>query len=351
MLLFIFFGLVVGFALSLRSVGDLRRTIIWGGLLGGVPLFLLLGPANLPVQGIGSVLYFAFFALGPIMLVPFVLSSIALGLAGGAIVLWVGQQHGRRASRATGLVLLCLVGSMTLWPVGHREITKRQHAADRAVRAEEIIRADFFGTVAGHRVNFPASPRLAIVDDCKPPEQERLYGCTTSLVNPVSRFTKPEDVLLHERHDPIKILTISVDAVEQNCRAGNEYCLTQSKVDQWCKEVRPDQVNSIWCLDKPAMRFWFSTDVTPNPSDREEPELEARYADTPLGPGAITCFYSPIPEETDRQGTSCELTFPIADGVYALVGASREQLVSGDAVLSEAIAQIPEYWISLTETQ
>ena len=127
-----------------------------------------------------------------------------------------------------------------------------------------------------------------------------------------------------------------------------QYCLTQEMVDQWCREIRPDQADSIWCLDKPAKRFGFKTDATPGPSDREEPELAARYTDTALGPGRVTCFYSPNPDETDRQGASCSLSFIIADGVSVAFGARREQIASGDSVLIETIELVPEYWANLT---
>lgn len=351
MLLFIFAGFLGGFVLSLRFVRHPRKALIWGVILGVVPLVLLLGPANAPVQGIGSVLNFAFFALGPVMLVPFVGSSAALGMAGASIVLWIGCQHPKWVSWTVGVAIVGLTASVTLWPVVQRETAKRQAADDRNVRADAIIRADFTGSLAGHQVTFPASPRLGVTDDCAPGVEAGLFGCTTSLVNPVSIFTKPDEVLLHERRDPIVFRSVSVSAVEQDCRPGNDYCLTQEKVDHWCSEVRADQADSIWCLDQPAMRFWFKTDATPGPSDREEPELALRYADTALGPGRVTCFYSPNPKETDRQGASCSLAFITADGVSAVLGARREQLVSRDPVLIETIEMVQGYWVNLTESR
>lgn len=86
MLLFIFAGFVAGFVLCLRFVRRFRRALIWSLLLGVLPLAHMLGPGNAPVQGIGSVLNFAFFALGPLMPIPFVLSGAAIGVAGGAAV-------------------------------------------------------------------------------------------------------------------------------------------------------------------------------------------------------------------------------------------------------------------------
>lgn len=319
--------------------------------MGVVPLVLLLGPANTPVQGIGSVLNFAFFALGPIMLVPFVGSGAALGMAGASIVLWIGYHQAKWVSWAAGVAIVGLTASVTLWPVVQHETAKRQATKDRDVRSDAIIRADFKGVLSGHKVTFPASPRLGVTDNCAPGVQEGLFGCTTSLINPVSIFTKPDEILLHERSDPIVFRTISVSAIEKDCRAGNDYCLTQDKVDRWCNEVRTDQANSIWCLDKPAMQFWFKTDATPGPSDREEPELAARFADSALGPGRVTCFYSPNPKETDRQGASCRLAFIMADGVSAVIGARREQITSGDPVLIETIEVIPGYWANLTESR
>ncbi|MFY0616707.1 hypothetical protein [Shimia sp.] len=312
-------------------------------------MVLLLGPANAPVQGIGSALNFAFFALGPMMLVPFVASSAALGIAGASIMLWIGHQQPRWVSWAVGVAIVGLTASVTLWPVAQRETVKRQAAEDRVVRADAMIRADFKGVLSGHKVTFPASPRLGVTDDCAPGFQAGLFSCTTSLINPVSIFTKPDEILLHERSDPIVFRTISVSAVKQDCRAGNDYCLTQEKVDRWCNEVRTDQADSIWCLDKPAMRFGFKTDATPGPSDREEPELATRFADSALGPGRVTCFYSPNPKETERQGASCRLAFTMADGVSAVIGARREQITSGDPVLIETIEAIPVYWANLTE--
>ena len=79
MLLFIFAGFVAGFVLCLRFVRRFRRALIWSLLLGVLPLAHMLGPGNAPVQGIGSVLNFAFFALGPLMPIPFVLSGAAIG--------------------------------------------------------------------------------------------------------------------------------------------------------------------------------------------------------------------------------------------------------------------------------
>lgn len=351
MLLFIFVGFLIGFVLSLRFVRNPRKALTWGVILGVVPFVLLLGPANAPVQGIGSVLNFAFFALGPIMLAPFVVSSAALGMVGASIVLCIGQGRPRWVRWTTGLAIVGLTASVIVWPVALREITKQKLAEDRETRAAEIIRADFTGTLAGHKVNFPASPRLHVFDDCAPGVQAGLFGCSTDLTNPVSVFTKLNDVLLHERRDTINFRTISVSAVEQDCPSGNDYCLTQEKVDQWCREIRPDQADSIWCLDKPSKRFGFKTDAKPSPSDREEPELAARYTDTALGPGRVTCFYSPNPDETDRQGASCSLSFIIADGVSVTFGARREQIASGDSVLIETIELVPEYWANLTENR
>lgn len=102
MLLFIFLGFFIGFFLSLRFVRRPRRALIWGAVLGAVPLVLMLGPGSAPVQGIGSALNFAFFALGPLMLIPFVASSAALGVAGAAVVLWIGHGRARWVGWALG---------------------------------------------------------------------------------------------------------------------------------------------------------------------------------------------------------------------------------------------------------
>ncbi|MFV1580427.1 MULTISPECIES: hypothetical protein [unclassified Phaeobacter] len=351
MLLYIFLGFLIGFVLSLRFIRNPRKALNWGVILGVVPLVLLLGPANAPMQGIGSVLNFAFFALGPIMLVPFVASSAALGMAGASIVLWIGHQRLRWASRANGVAILGLTASATLLPVAQRELANRHLVEDQDVRAAEIIRADFTGTLAEHQVAFPASPRLRVFDDCAPDVQAGLFGCSTNLTNPVSGFTKPNDVLLHERRDPINFRTIRVSPVEHDCRLGNDYCLTQEKVDHWCREIRPDQADSIWCRDMPTMQFELRRDATSGPSDRDEPELTAQYSDTALGPGRVTCFYSPDPAETDRQGVTCRLVFELANRVSATLSVRREQITAGDPELIKTIELIPDYWASLTETR
>ncbi|WP_282092932.1 hypothetical protein [Epibacterium ulvae] len=285
------------------------------------------------------------------MLVPFVASSAALGMAGASIVLWIGHQQPRWASWATGTAILGLTASVTLWPITQREIAKRQVAEDRDVRAAEIIRADFAGFLAEHQIAFPASPRLHIFDECAPDVEAGLFGCSTSLTNPVTVFTKPNDVLLHERRDSINFRTISISPVEHDCRARNDYCVTQEKVDHWCREIRPDQTDSIWCRDIPAMQFELRRDATPGPSDRDEPELTAQYLDTALGPGRVTCFYSPNPAETDRQGVTCRLAFDVANGVSATLGVHREQITTGDPLLTETIKLIPDYWASFTENR
>ncbi|MEX5562828.1 hypothetical protein SM764_05350 [Pseudophaeobacter sp. 1A16562] len=342
MLLYIFLGFLIGFTLSLRFVGKPRRELIWGMVLGGVPLALLLGPGNAPVQGIGSALNFAFFALGPVMLVPFVVSSAALGVAGASAVLWIGQGRASWVGWAMGTAVVGIVAALTLMPVAQHEIAKLQLAEDRDARAKAIIRANFKGTLAGHQVAFPASPRLHVFHNCRP----GYLGCSTNLTNPVSILTKPDEALLNERHDPISFRIISVSSVETECRLG-DYCLTQEKIDHWCAEIRPDQADGIWCRDMPPMNFSLRTDATPGPSDRDEPELSARYAATPLGPGRVTCFYSPDPTETDRQGASCKLFFDLVDGVKASMFARRAQIISDEASLAATIAIIPEYWTAL----
>jgi hypothetical protein len=98
----------------------------------------------------------------------------------------------------------------------------------------------------------------------------------------------------------------------------------------------------------PTMQFELRRDATPGPSDRDEPELTAQYHDTALGPGRVTCFYSPNPAETDRQGATCRLAFEVANGVSATLGVRREQIASGDPVLIKTIEMIPNYWAILT---
>lgn len=351
MLLFIFVGFLTGFLLSLRFVQRPHKALFWGVVWGAVPLFLLLVPANAPVQGIGSVLKFAFFALGPIMLIPLVVSSAALGMAGASVVLWIAQKQPKWISWTIGLAIVGLTASVTLGPVAKREITEQQVANDRETRAAAINRANFRGTLAEHQISFPASPRLHVFDNCAPGIQAGLFGCPTNLTNPVSIFTKQDDVLLHERNDPISFRTISILTVEPNCRQGNDFCLNQQRVNDWCYEIRPDQTDGIWCRDIPAMPFAFRLDAPPGPSDREERELAAQYSDTALGPSQVTCFYSPNPNDKERQGASCRLTFTVSDGVSAIISAHRAQIASGDPVLNETIELIPDYWASLTEAR
>lgn len=210
------------------------------------------------------------------------------------------------------------------------------------------MRADFKGTLAGHQVAFPASPRLHLSDDCAPGVQAGSWGCSTSLTDPVNILTKPDKVLLHERSDPISFRAISVSAVEPDDCPLRDFCLTQAKIDRWCGELRPDQADSIWCRDTPPMRFSLRTDATPGPSDRDEPELAARYTNTRLGPGRVACFYSPDPAETDRQGAGCKLTFDLVDGAKASLSVSRAQIISDYPALAATIALIPDYWAALT---
>ncbi|MCV6586871.1 MAG: hypothetical protein OIF47_15175 [Marinibacterium sp.] len=349
MLLFIFVGFIIGFALSLRLVRNPRKALIWGGALGVVPLVLLLGPANAAVQGIGSPIYFAFFMFGPIMLVPFTASGAALGIAGASIVLWVGQVQPRWASWGIGVLIVGFAALVTLLPVAEREMEKRHLAQIRDTRIAAIARADFTGSLAGHQVGFPASPRLHVWDDCAPGVEGGSFGCSTDLTSSVSTFSKPSDVLLHERRDPIRFQSISISPVEHVCRPGNDFCLTQEKIDHWCSEIRPDQALDIWCRDIPAIRFRLITNAKPGPSDRDEPELAAQYANTALGPGWVTCFYSPNSAETDRQGASCTLFFDLDDGVTASLFLRRTQIIADDPKVRATLSLIPEYWGSLTK--
>jgi len=346
-LLFIFLGFIVGFFLSLRFIRRPQRALIWGSVLGVVPLALMLGPGNAPVHGIGSILIFAFFALGPLMLIPFVGSSAALGMSGAAIVLWIGQGRARWVRWAIGGMVIGLVAVLTLLPVALREIAKRQLADDRNARAEAIIRADFEGVLGGHQVMFPASPRLGLVDDCAPGVQAGSFGCLTSLTNPVTILTERDETLLHERSDPINFRIISVKAVEADCTLGN-YCLTQEKIDHWCGEIRSDQAGSIWCRDMPPIRFSLRTDVIPGPSHRDEPELAMHFANTLLGPGQVVCFYHPDTTKADQQGAGCTLYFDLVDGVSASLSLRRMQIMSDDPDVTATILLVPEYWAALT---
>lgn len=96
------------------------------------------------------------------------------------------------------------------------------------------------------------------------------------------------------------------------------------------------------------MRFSLRIATTPGKSERDEPELAARYRDTPLGPGRVNCFYRPDLTKTDQQGVSCKLTFILVDGIMATFSVCRSQITSGDPVLAETIVLIPDYWTALT---
>ena len=351
MLLIIFAGFIVGFALSLFFVQRTRVVLIWGLVLGVGPLALMLGLGIASNESFGMVVHFIIFVLSPLVLIlPFSISA-ALGVAGGAAVLWIGKGRARWIGWAAGVMLVVVAAALTLLPPMLREAAKRQAGADRATRAAVIMRANFKGTLAGHQISFPASPLLHVFHDCASGVQPGSKGCRTNLTNPVTIFTKPDEVLLHERSDPISFDLISISAVEADCGLG-EYCLTQEKIDRWCHETRPDLTDSIWCRDIPPMQFRLATIVraaeTTSPSARDEPELAAGYADTPLGSGQVRCFYAPDPNDTDRQGSGCTLTFDLADGIKASLGARRAQITSGDPLLLQTIALIPDYWSELT---
>ena len=276
------------------------------------------------------------------MLIPFVGSSAALGVSAAAIVLWIGRGRARWVRWAVGGMFVGFLAMLTLLPVAQREIAKRQLANDRNTRAEAIIRADFEGILGGHQVMFPASPHLGLVDNCAPGVQAGAFGCSTSLTNPVTILTGRDETLLHERSDPINFRIISIKAVEADCTLG-DFCLTQEKIDLWCGEIRPDQADSIWCRDMPPMRFSLRTDVTPGPSDKDEPELAMHFANTLLGLGRIVCFYHPDTTKTNQQGASCKLSFDLTEGVSASMSVRRTQITSNDPVIIETIAMIPEY--------
>ncbi len=352
MFLFIFIGFLIGFALSLRFVKRPKTALVWGILLGAIPLALIFGPGNTPIQGIGSILYFALFALGPFVIIPILASSIMLGVAGGAAVLLIGEGRASWVRLSIGVMLVGLVAAFTLLPVAQREIAKRKLANDRDARSEAIMRANFKGTIAGHRVTFPASPRLHLFDDCDDGVQRGYLGCSTSLTNPVTIFTKSDQKLLHERSDPISFNAIRVNALNQDCGLG-KHCLTQEKISKWCEEIRPDQANSIWCRDLPLMSFLIQTNANAekklSTSNLEELELATLFANTPLGQGQVSCFYHPDPAKTESQGAKCKLNFSLEDEITVTLSVRRAQIISSDPALAETIALISKYWTEITD--
>lgn len=319
--------------------------MLWGGILGGVPLALAIGPGLSPVQGIGSVLNFILFALGPLALIPVFTIGVAFGVAGGGAVLWASQGRATWMRWASAGVLLSCVALLTLGPTAHRHFTNSQAAKARDHRAQAIARADFTGTLAGHRLAFPASPLLSLSHDCTPPQT-----CGTAFTNPVSRLTQPDKILLHERTGPVKFHFLSINAIETNCNMG-EYCLTQEKIDTWCRSIRPDMAQTIWCQTVPPKRFVLVSTANPGPSDRFEPDLAANYADTPLGRARVYCFYAPDQSETHRHGASCTLFFDLKNGIMATLFAPRTQLTSKNPEISKTLALIPAYWNALTASE
>ena len=347
----IFVGFLSGLALSVRFVQRRQRALIWGLVLSVVPLALLLGPFNAPVEGIGSPLYLAFLALGPLMLIPFAGSGIALGVAAGAAVLWLGQSRARWLGWAAGFTLVGIAAVFTVVPVAKREAVVRELAEGRDARRAAIMRADFAGTLAGHQVAFPASPRLSLRDNCVSSDIERHSGCRTSFIYPVQPWTSPDEELLHERKAPISFRYIMVSPVEQDCR-NTDFCLAQATIDRWCTEYRPDQSDSIWCRETLPLRFSIQTNAhvesIDHPTYHDEPELAALFSDTPLGRGWVKCYYHPDKSNTAKQGKNCRLTFNLAEGVKVLLNLSRVQIKSNDPALAGTFDLIPEYWLALT---
>ncbi|MEM1020074.1 MAG: hypothetical protein AAGJ09_06245 [Pseudomonadota bacterium] len=348
MLLFIFLGFLIGFVLSLRRVQRPVRVMVLGSVLGVVSLALMLGPGSAPIEGIGSLLNFAFFVLGPLSIVLIAAIGASFGAAAGASVVWVKQWQIRWLYWALGVTLVGIAATVTLPPVVQTQMAKIKLAKDRKVRADAIMRADFKGTIAGHSVAFPATPRLHLFDDCAPGVRVATYGCSTSLTNPVNILTHPKEVLLHERVDPISFRTIRIDAIEKDCRNTGDYCLTKKKVDLWCNEIRPDQKDSIWCRDAPPIRFALQTDATPiRTYFEDDPDLASRYGATPLGMGQVRCAYNADASYMDRLRSTCNLSFELDDGIKVTLSTTREQILYNDPALTETIDMIPEYWAAL----
>lgn len=354
MLLFLFAGFIGGIVWAIFRVQRPVRAMLWGAVLGGLILILLLGPGTAPIQGIGSLLNFMVFALGPLVGVPFAVCGAALGIACGGFVKWAGQGRPRWVAYSIGLALVTGGAALTLGPVVRVGLASLDAAQARETRRAELVRANFVGSFAGHTVAFPASPVLYVTDDCSPGAPAPVFGCRTNLTNPVTILTGPNDVLLHERSDPLRFRAISVRAVERDCKGpGSDlgYCLTEDKIRQWCSQIRPDQAESVWCRSVPPMRFAFRTSAqagdSASPSDRNEPELSARFARTALGAGQVVCFYHPDPAKTDSQGADCQIAFGVADGVVASLSTSRAQIETSDAALARTIELIPVFWSAL----
>jgi hypothetical protein len=358
MSLFIFVGFFIGYVLSLRFIKRPKIALAWGILLGVIPLALILGHANTPIQGIGSILYFAIFALGPLVIIPVFASSLMLGVAGSAATLLVSEERASWIRLSISVTLVCLIAAFTLIPVAQREITKQNiekdriaRSKDRIARSEAIMRTDFKGTISGYSVSFPASPSLSLFDQCDQEGDAKYRGCWTSLSNPVTILTGPDTELLNERNKPIRFNVISFNALKPNC-GSSDYCLTQDKIDNWCSEIRPDQAQSIWCNKLLSLSFSLRTDEfvqkTTSPSNRNEPELSSNYAETLLGSGKVTCFYHRDSTKTEHQGVSCTLSFNLVDKIKAVMLVQRTQITSSDPAVAETIALIPKYWQTLT---
>lgn len=351
MYLFVFVGFFIGFIFSLRFVKRPKIALVWGILLGVIPLVIIFGPGNTAIQGIGSILYFAIFALWPFVIIPVFASSLMLGVAASATVLMMSEGQAPWIRLSICVTVVGLVAAFTLLPIAQREITKRKLSNDREARYEAIIRADFKGTIAGHLVRFPANPRIRVSDQCDLEGQAKFRGCSTSLSNPVTILTRPDKELLHERSVPIRFNAISISALNPDCGLG-DYCVTQEKIDHWCSQIRPDQEQIIWCSKVLPLSFSVRTDenleTITSPSNRNEPELAKIFAETPIGSGKVSCFYHPDSTKTEHQGASCTLSFNMVDKIKMVILARRAQFTSSDPALTETISLIPKYWAELT---
>jgi len=346
-------GFVAGFAIFIGRVVRPVREAVLGLLLGvAVPASLILFAEVTK----GPVMNAKSLALAPIFVVAlvavFVGSGVAFGWSGSAAVKLVDRSFGRSFAVLATIGICGLAGFATLAPIARSYNVDVQWAAWQEERARTIAKADFTGEFSGYQVTFPASPRLLLWDDCGPAETPRYGGCSTFLSDPVTILTRRDEILLHERADTINFLAIRVDAVEPDC-GGNDYCITQERIDRWCTEVRPDQADTIWCDGIPPMdiqlhtsQFGEKLDIK---SDREEPDLAALYADTPLGAGRVFCRQNANTDHAVQRPSDCRLTFTVADGVEASLSVSRNQMIAGEPIISDTISLIPEYWLAITE--
>ena len=341
------------FLLSWHGFRRPLRVLVLAVLLGGPPLMVVIWHGDVPLQGALAFLTYSFVAFGQQIPVAFMAYGVAIGAAGGAAASWIMTTCAEsRASWTSallvGIVVLPAFVGMSSWILNfQKDLAERQIA-------DEIARLSFTGRLATHRVVIPASPRLYLFHDCHPRDKTSRRYCGVGFEFPRVNSDVRQAARLHQRSGSIIFDSIAVLTTEPDCGSYgyNVICQAQEEIDRWCGHIRPDLADSIWCRGDPQVEFRFRRTpraVAVTPSDRDHPDLSARYADTVLGPGrVIRCFDRPDQTEAERQENRCLLGFTVADRVSVWLDVRRRHLMSGDPALAATIALIPEYWSALT---